>query len=133
MEAVWRRHEVLGGAVRAAVDTWTEPGLIESNVQIPKARSNAVTTVLTGSANATELAAICDDQAGLTLGIGIGTFDGRAFRIAHMGHLNPPMILGTLGTLEAALAAMKVPLGGSGVAAAAEVIGASMSAPSPPA
>ncbi|MEZ5340369.1 MAG: hypothetical protein R2706_02670 [Acidimicrobiales bacterium] len=37
-----------------------------------------------------------------------------------MGHLNPPMILGTLGSLERdALLAMGVPLGGSGVAAAA--------------
>jgi alanine-glyoxylate transaminase/serine-glyoxylate transaminase/serine-pyruvate transaminase len=122
IEAVWQRHQVLGDAVRAAVDTWSKPGFVESNIQIPAARSNSVTTVLTGSADAVELARICDDQAGLTLGIGIGPFAGRAFRIAHMGHLNPPMILGTLGTIEAALHSMDVPLGGSGVAAAAEVI-----------
>ncbi|MGI9613665.1 MAG: pyridoxal-phosphate-dependent aminotransferase family protein [Acidimicrobiales bacterium] len=122
IEAVWDRHQVLGDAVRAAVDTWSKPGFIESNIQIPAARSNAVTTVLTGSADAIELARICNDLAGLTLGIAIGEFAGRAVRIAHMGHLNPPMILGTLGTVEAALKAMDVPLGGSGVAAAVDVI-----------
>ncbi len=122
IEAVWRRHQVLGDAVRAAVDTWSAPGFVESNIQLPSARSNAVTTVLTGTANAVEVARVCDDLAGLTLGLGIGAFAGRAFRIAHMGHLNPPMILGTLGTLEAALTSLGVPLGGSGVAAAADVI-----------
>ena len=42
---------------------------------------------------------------GLTLGIGLGQFEGRACRIGHMGHLNPPMLLGTLATVEAALLA----------------------------
>ena len=41
-----------------------------------------------------------------------------------MGHLNPPMILGTLGTVEASLRSMGAQLGSSGVAAAAAVIGA---------
>jgi hypothetical protein len=44
-----------------------------------------------------------------------------------MGHLNPPAVLGTLGTIEAALTAMHAPLGGSGVAAAAAVVGDAMS------
>ena len=65
---------------------------------------------------------ICDTQAGLTLGIGLGDFQDRAFRIGHMGHLNPPMVLGTLATAEAALLAMDAPLAGSGVSAAAAVI-----------
>ena len=122
IEAVWQRHQVLGDAVRAAVDTWSTTGFIESNIQVPSARSNSVTTVLTGSVDALEVTRVCDDLAGLTLGLGIGAFAGRAFRIAHMGHLNPPMILGTLGTVEAALTSLGIPLGGSGVAAAADVI-----------
>jgi alanine-glyoxylate transaminase/serine-glyoxylate transaminase/serine-pyruvate transaminase len=59
---------------------------------------------------------------GVTLGLGIGA-DTARFRIGHMGHLNPPMLLGTLGTIEAALHSLGVPTGGSGVAAAARVIG----------
>ena len=43
-----------------------------------------------------------------------------------MGHLNPPMILGTLGTIEATLTAMGAPMSKSGVAAAAAVIGAAL-------
>jgi hypothetical protein len=43
-----------------------------------------------------------------------------------MGHLNPPMLLGTLGTIESALLAMEAPLGGSGVAAAAAHIAESL-------
>ena len=39
-----------------------------------------------------------------------------------MGHLNPPMVLGTLATVESALLAMQVPIGSSGAAAAANVI-----------
>ena len=57
-------------------------------------------------------------------GLAIGDVEGRGFRIGHMGHLNPPMILGTLGTVEAALSAMDAPVGGSGVAAAAAELGA---------
>ena len=36
------------------------------------------------------------------------------------------LLLGALGTVEAALRSMDAPLGGSGVAAAAEVIGAAL-------
>ena len=43
-----------------------------------------------------------------------------------MGHLNPPMILGTLGTIEATLTTMGAPMRESGVAAAAAVIGAAL-------
>jgi alanine-glyoxylate transaminase / serine-glyoxylate transaminase / serine-pyruvate transaminase len=67
---------------------------------------------------------VCEEHAGLTLGVGLGPFEGRAFRIGHMGHLNPPMVLGTLGTIEAALLATGSPIGGSGVAAAAAFLGA---------
>jgi alanine-glyoxylate transaminase/serine-glyoxylate transaminase/serine-pyruvate transaminase len=122
LEAVWRRHHVLADAVRAAVGAWSTPGGIECNIIDPAHRSNAVTTVLTGSIDAYRLARICEDQAGLTLGAGIGGFGGRAFRLGHMGHLNPPRVLGALATIEAALAAMGAPMAGSGIAAAAAAI-----------
>ena len=43
-----------------------------------------------------------------------------------MGHLNPPMVLGTIGTIEAVLTKMKAPVGGSGSAAAAAVISSAL-------
>ena len=56
---------------------------------------------------------------GVTLGVGIGDFAGTSFRVGHMGHVNAPMVLGTIGTIEAALERLGAPTGGSGVAAAA--------------
>ena len=41
---------------------------------------------------------------------------GQAFRIAHMGHVNAPMILGTLGVIEMALNALDIPHGKGGAA-----------------
>jgi alanine-glyoxylate transaminase/serine-glyoxylate transaminase/serine-pyruvate transaminase len=81
-----------------------------------------VTTIRTGSIDADAIRDVCEERAGLTLGVGIGALDENAFRIGHMGHLNPPMILGTLGTIEAALIAIDAPMGSSGVAAAASHI-----------
>jgi alanine-glyoxylate transaminase / serine-glyoxylate transaminase / serine-pyruvate transaminase len=123
IEGVWGRHQVLGSAVRAAVDAWAVPDGLELNIVEPAARSNAVTTVLSGSADPERLRDICRAQAGLTLGVGIGALDGRAFRFGHMGHVNAPMVLGMLGTAEAALVAMGATMGSSGVAAAAATIG----------
>jgi alanine-glyoxylate transaminase / serine-glyoxylate transaminase / serine-pyruvate transaminase len=45
---------------------------------------------------------------------------GKAFRIAHMGHLNAPMVLGTLGVIEMALSALHIPHGKGGVQTAIE-------------
>jgi alanine-glyoxylate transaminase/serine-glyoxylate transaminase/serine-pyruvate transaminase len=52
------------------------------------------------------------------LGSGLGELQGRAFRIAHMGWANAPMVLGTLGAIEVALKAMRIPHGTGGVEAA---------------
>ena len=54
----------------------------------------------------------------MVLGVGIGALGGRAFRIAHMGHINAPMVLGTLAAVEVALAALDIPHGKGGVQAA---------------
>lgn len=121
IEAVWARHAALAAGVKAAVSAWSIGTDIEFNITDEAARSDCVTTVLTGSIDPEKLRALCNERAGLILGLGIAGFNG--FRIGHMGHLNPPMILGTLGTIEAALHAMGVPLQQSGVAAAAQAIG----------
>lgn len=122
LENVWRRHRVMADAVRAAVSMWAEPDGISYVVSDEDARSNSVTTLLTGSIDADEMRRVCEAEAGLTLGIGLEEWEGRAFRIGHMGHLNPPMILGTLGTIEAALYSMDVGVRGTGVSAAARSI-----------
>lgn len=116
-QAVWNRHTVLSDAIKAAVSCWETPGGIEFNISDSAHRANCVTTVRTGSLDHDALRHLCVRQAGLTLGLGIGDVPG--FRIGHMGHLNPPMVMGTLGTIEASLLAMGAPIASSGVAAAA--------------
>ena len=122
LEAIWARHAIFANAVRAAVEAWSTKGGIEFNIIDPAHRSDSTTTVLSGSIDADRLCHLCEREAGLTLGIGLGDFAGHAFRIGHMGHMNPPMVLGTLATIEAALKAMDAPIGASGAAAAATVI-----------
>jgi len=118
IENVWWRHEVLADAVRAAIDAWSSGNEVEHNIVDAAFRSNAVTTVRTGSIDANRLRALAEQQAGLVLGIEIAGI-GNAFRIGHMGHLNPPMVLGVLGTIEATLLQMGATFPESGVAAAA--------------
>ncbi len=123
LEGIWQRHGIFAQATRAAIAAWATPGGLAFNIRDPKHRSNSTTTVLTGSIDGEQLRTICERDAGLTLGVGLGDIAGTSFRIGHMGHLNPPMVLGTLATIEAALATMGAPTGGSGITAATKVIG----------
>ena len=62
-------------------------------------------------------------NAGLTLGIGLGAAEpADALRIAHMGHVSAHMHLGTLASIEAGMAALGLPHGPGGTAAAAAEI-----------
>jgi alanine-glyoxylate transaminase/serine-glyoxylate transaminase/serine-pyruvate transaminase len=48
---------------------------------------------------------------------------GKAIRIAHMGHVNAPMVLGTLGAVEVGLQALDIPHGKGGLQAAIDWLG----------
>lgn len=125
LDAVFLRHRLLAGAVQAAVSVWAEGGALDFNVTAPHERSPSVTTVLT--LNGTDPEAIrsyCEDRCGVTLGSGIGGLSGKALRIAHMGYVNAPMILGTLGAVEVALKALDIPHGQGGVQAAIDHLAA---------
>ena len=126
LENAWHRHEVLATAVWEAVEAWSTDGALRCNIADRGQRSHATTTIVTGSVDADELRRRCEEEMGLTLGLGIGGRPGSRFRIGHMGHLNPPMLLGTLGTIEAALRSMGAPIGSSGVAAASASIAAAI-------
>lgn len=124
LERRWERHERLADAVRAAVNAWSTSDGMSLVAQDPAQRSHSVTTINTGSIDAVELRRRCRESMGVTLGLGIGGDESASFRIGHMGHVNAPMVLGVLGTIEAALTSMGAPMGGSGVAAAAACLGA---------
>jgi alanine-glyoxylate transaminase / serine-glyoxylate transaminase / serine-pyruvate transaminase len=121
LDNVFLRHRLLAEAVRRAVSVWQKGKVIEINVAEPNERSNTVTTVLLGDGcDPRLLHDYCNFKCGVALGRGLGKLNGRAFRIAHMGHINAPMILGTLGVIEMALRALGIPHGPGGVEAAIE-------------
>jgi len=128
LENAYRRHQLLGEAVRRAVTVWSEGQVLGFNIEEAGERSNTVTTVLMGGEqDPAALYRYCKEHCGVILGAGIGDLTGKAFRIAHMGHVNAPMVLGTLGVIEVALAALKIPHGRGGVDAAVQWLGEKVS------
>ena len=69
----------------------------------------------------------CNQKGDVVLGIGILGLKNKAFRIAHMGHVNAPMMLGTLSVIEMGLVALNIPHGRGGVGAAIEYLGKQVS------
>jgi alanine-glyoxylate transaminase / serine-glyoxylate transaminase / serine-pyruvate transaminase len=120
LDNVFRRHRLLAEAVRRAVGVWAEGQAIGFNIVEPGERCDTVTTVLLNGRDPEALRAYCNDKCGVILGHGIGELSGKAFRVAHMGHVNAPMILGTLSVIEMALGALDVPHGKGGTQAAIE-------------
>ena len=123
LENAYRRHHLLAEAVRRAVAVWSEGQVLSFNIEDADERSDTVTTVLMNNSDPAALYRYCKDHCGLVVGAGIGDLTGKAFRIAHMGHVNAPMILGTLGVIEVALAALKIPHGRGGIDAAVQWLG----------
>jgi alanine-glyoxylate transaminase/serine-glyoxylate transaminase/serine-pyruvate transaminase len=127
LENVFRRHRLLAEAVRRAVAVWAEGGALEFNVEKPSERADSVTTVLLADGRDPQaLLELCARQCGVVLGVGIGPLGGKALRIAHMGHVNAPMILGTLGALEIALVALDIAHGKGALQAAIDWLGGAL-------
>jgi alanine-glyoxylate transaminase/serine-glyoxylate transaminase/serine-pyruvate transaminase len=106
---------------------WKEGKAFEFNIAEPRERSDTVTTVLMADGrDPLPLQEYCTTKCGVVLGAGFGRMKGKAFRIAHMGHINAPMVLGTLGVIEMGLNALRVPHGKGGVQAAIEWLGESV-------
>ncbi len=121
IENVWSRHKRQAEAIWAAADIWSKAGDISLNVKKPEDRSHAVTTFVAQNANLSELRAWCEAEAGLTLGVGLtilGPSSSNLMRIGHMGHMNPPMLLGALASVDAGMKALGIPHGDGAVDAA---------------
>jgi alanine-glyoxylate transaminase/serine-glyoxylate transaminase/serine-pyruvate transaminase len=128
-EAVFKRHRLLAEATRRAVGTWAEGQSIAFNIAEASERSNTVTTVITrDGSNPQPILDYAREKCGVILGTGIGQLSGKAFRIAHMGHVNAPMLLGTLGVIEMALSALGIPHGKGGAEAAIDYLAQSVPA-----
>jgi alanine-glyoxylate transaminase/serine-glyoxylate transaminase/serine-pyruvate transaminase len=126
LENAFLRHRLLAEAVRRAVAVWAEGQVLGFNIAEAHERSNTVTTVVMNGNDPVSLHRYCKEKCGVVLGVGIGDLQGQAFRIAHMGHVNAPMILGTLGVIEVALKALDIPHGKGGTEAAIDFLGESV-------
>ncbi len=128
IEAIWARHAALARAIWAACEVWGSDGPLTLNVADAAHRSHAVTALRLGAPHGARLRAWTEQEAGVTLGIGLGMSEpddpqGTGFfRLGHMGHVNAHMVLGLLGVVEAGLAALDIPHGTGGVTAAAAVL-----------
>jgi alanine-glyoxylate transaminase / serine-glyoxylate transaminase / serine-pyruvate transaminase len=128
LENVHRRHWLLAEAVRRAVGVWAEGQAIGFNIIEAGERSDSVTCVLVNGHDPEAIRAYANQKCGVILGHGIGELAGKAFRIAHMGHVNAPMILGTLGVIETALGALEIPHAKGGAQAAIDWLSAEVKA-----
>jgi alanine-glyoxylate transaminase/serine-glyoxylate transaminase/serine-pyruvate transaminase len=122
LDGAARRHALLAEATRQAVTRWAEGQVLAFNIIKPEERANSITCVLMQGQDPRPLLDYCRWKCGVIPGQGIGDLTGRAIRIAHMGHVNAPMVIGVLGAIEMGLTALGIPHGRGGVQAAVEYL-----------
>ncbi len=120
LDAVIARHHRLAEAVRRAVRCWSgNAGGPELFCLTPDRLSDSVTAVkFPEGFNADAVRKTALDRFNVSTGGGLGTLSGTMLRIGHLGDLNEPMVLGTLGAVEMSLRINGVPHGRGGVDAA---------------
>jgi len=118
---VHARHQMIANAVHAAVNAWAEGGAVKLFVKDPAARSVSVTTIeVSAGIDPEALRTLARERFQVAMAGGLGPLAGRAFRIGHLGDMNPAMILGCLGGVEAAMLVLNMSTGSGGVRAAVE-------------
>ncbi|WP_108469912.1 pyridoxal-phosphate-dependent aminotransferase family protein [Polynucleobacter difficilis] len=119
MDAVFARHQRLAKACRAAVTAWG----LEILCQEPEVYSPVLTGVMLPEGfDADALRKLIQERYNLSLGTGLGKLKGRAFRIGHLGDCNELSLLAALSGCEMGMTAFGIPLKGSGVLAAQELL-----------
>ncbi len=125
LEAVLARHHRLAEAVRRAVRAWSGNDGPQLYCADPARVSDSVTAVLMPEGHDAEaLRATARGRFNVSLGTGLGGLGGKVFRIGHLGDLNEPMVIGTLGAVEMSLRLTRVPHSQGGVAAAMDWLAA---------
>ena len=125
LDAVIARHALLARAVQAAVECWSSEGALRLHCRVPQARSSSVTTIeVNDGIDVEALRRVARERFQVAFAGGLGPFTGRAFRIGHLGDLNPAMILGCLAGVESAMLAQGVAFGRDGVARAVDALAA---------
>ncbi len=117
METIWARHKRLAEGVRAAVGAWDGCELVARG---PEWHSDTVSAIYAPEGvDARDVISTAYYKYQTSLGTGLNKLMGKAFRIGHLGSLNPVMLCGAISAAEMALvdAGAKIEPG-SGVAAA---------------
>ena len=119
LDAVFARHDRLGGAVRAAVNCWATSGALQLHCKDSQGYSSSVTAIeVSQGIDPEALRVVAREKFQVAMAGGLGPLAGRVFRIGHLGDMNEPMILGALAGIEAAMTVQKIPYGPNGMAAA---------------
>lgn len=115
LQNVFRRHQRLADATRAAVGAWG----LEIVCEEPLEYSNSLTAVLTPEGHSADrLREIILENFDMSLGTGLGKLADKVFRIGHLGSFNDLMLAGTLSGIEMGLRLAGVPHQPAGVMAA---------------
>jgi alanine-glyoxylate transaminase/serine-glyoxylate transaminase/serine-pyruvate transaminase len=119
LEAVFARHQRHAAATRAAVQEWG----LELLCLDEREYSGSLTAVLMPEGHdADELRRIILERFDMSLGAGLTKLAGKVFRIGHLGHFNDLMLAGTLSGVQMGLQLAGVPVKGSGVDAALDLL-----------
>ena len=119
LDAVFARHQRHAAATRAAVRAWG----LELLCLDEREHSGSLTAVLMPEGHdADALRRVILERYDMSLGAGLTRLAGKVFRIGHLGHFNDLTLAGTLAGVQMGLRDAGVPVQGSGVDAALEVL-----------
>jgi len=119
---VLARHRLFADAVHAAVDAWSQAGRLRYVCQTPRARSVSVTSIEVDGVDTETIRQIARQHYNVALAGGLGPFQGRVFRIGHLGDLSAPMVLGCLTAVQGSLQRLNIPIGSGALEAAIDVM-----------
>jgi alanine-glyoxylate transaminase/serine-glyoxylate transaminase/serine-pyruvate transaminase len=116
---VFARHQRHAAATRAAVREWG----LELLCLDEREYSGSLTAILVPEGHdADELRRIILERFDMSLGAGLTKLAGKVFRIGHLGDFNDLTLAGTLAGVQMGLHLAGIPVKGSGVDAALELL-----------
>jgi alanine-glyoxylate transaminase/serine-glyoxylate transaminase/serine-pyruvate transaminase len=119
LENVFARHQRHAAATRAAVREWG----LELLCLDEREYSGSLTAILVPEGHdADELRRIILERFDMSLGAGLTKLAGKVFRIGHLGDFNDLTLAGTLAGVQMGLHLAGVPVKGSGVDAALDLL-----------
>ena len=119
LENVFARHQRHAAATRAAVLEWG----LELLCLDEREYSGSLTAILVPEGHdADELRRIILERFDMSLGAGLTKLAGKVFRIGHLGDFNDLTLAGTLAGVQMGLHLAGIPVKGSGVDAALELL-----------